>query len=241
MLKWLLGQDDTQNPKEWKQMFQVKIREEMAPFDVRFITIALGVAETELLGHTTSDYIKNNYKEEKKENDGKKYQWRCRAKGCRLTRSIRDGTFSSASRLSIQQLLDLMFYWSQGLDSHKHLRRHCNLASEHPGVIDGAGHVVEIDESSWTKRKYNRGRVIPNQWVFGSIDRDTRECFAVAVNRRDAATLLPVIQHYVRPVTTIYNDEWGAYISLKTNVNGYEHDTVKHSLHFVDPQTAVHT
>ncbi|CAF1496545.1 unnamed protein product [Didymodactylos carnosus] len=55
-----------------------------------------------------------------------KYQWRCRAKGCKLTRSIRDGTFFSASRLSIQQLLDLMFYWSQGLDSHER-RRHCNL------------------------------------------------------------------------------------------------------------------
>ncbi|CAF1599265.1 unnamed protein product [Didymodactylos carnosus] len=49
---------------------------------------------------------------------------------CKLTRSIRDGTFFSASRLPIQRLLDLMFYWLQGLDSHEHLRHHCNLASE---------------------------------------------------------------------------------------------------------------
>ena len=40
----------------------------------------------------------------------------------------------------------------------------------HPGVIN---HVVEIDESAWTKRKYNRGRRVSTQWVFGGIDRDT--------------------------------------------------------------------
>ncbi|CAF0929484.1 unnamed protein product [Didymodactylos carnosus] len=43
-----------------------QIREEAAPYNVRLITIAPGVVETELLGHTTSDEIKNNYKEWKK-------------------------------------------------------------------------------------------------------------------------------------------------------------------------------
>ncbi|CAF1281720.1 unnamed protein product [Didymodactylos carnosus] len=116
----LLGQGDTQDPKEWEQMIQVnvigvlngihavlpsmkerkhgtiinissvagrktypnhavycgtkfgvhaitdQIREEVAPFDVRLITIAPGVVETELLDHTTSDEIKNDYKERKK-------------------------------------------------------------------------------------------------------------------------------------------------------------------------------
>ncbi|CAF1282430.1 unnamed protein product [Didymodactylos carnosus] len=147
------------------------------------------------------------------------YHWRCRVKECRLTRSIRDGTFFANSKLEIQQVLDLMFYWSQGIDTHDFLRRHCKFASEstivdwknflrdtcaehflrHPGVIGGVGHVVEIDESAWTKRKYNRGRVVGNQWVFGGIDRDTRECFAVTVDRRDPRTLLPIIQQYVLP------------------------------------------
>ncbi|CAF1140742.1 unnamed protein product, partial [Didymodactylos carnosus] len=62
-------------------------------------------------------------------------------------------------------------------------------------LIGGVGHIVEIDESSWTKRKYNRGRAIGNQWVFGGTDRDTGECFAVTVDRRDAATLLPIIKY----------------------------------------------
>ncbi|CAF1373687.1 unnamed protein product, partial [Didymodactylos carnosus] len=115
-----------------------------------------------------------------------KYQWRCRSKGCKLTRSIRDGTFFSNSKLTIQQILDSIYYCSQGDDTHEHLRRHCNFSSEYPAEIGGVGHVVEIDESAWTKRKYNLGRVVQNQWIFGGIDKDTRECFAVTVDRRDA-------------------------------------------------------
>ncbi|CAF1582719.1 unnamed protein product, partial [Didymodactylos carnosus] len=146
-------------------------------------------------------------------------RWICKERSCRLTRSIRDGTFFSGSKLEMSQILDLMLFWSQGVDSHKFLRRHCGFASnstivdwknflcdvcaEHflrnPAVIGGVGHIVEIDESSWTKRKYNRGRAIGNQWVFGGTDRDTGECFAVTVDRRDATTLLPIIQQYVRP------------------------------------------
>ena len=53
----------------------------------------------------------------------------------------------------------------------------------HPTVIGGVGHIVEIDESAWTKRKYNQGRAVSTRWVFGrrGADRDTGECFAVLV------------------------------------------------------------
>ncbi|CAF0914041.1 unnamed protein product [Didymodactylos carnosus] len=163
------------------------------------------------------------------------YQWCCREKNCKLTRSIRDGTFFSNSKLEIQQILDLMYFWAHSLDTHHVLHRQCGLGSEwtivdwknflrdicaeyflrHPAMIGGVGHVVEIDESSWTKRKFNRGRVVQNQWVFGGIDRDTRECFAVLVERRDAATLLQIIQQYIRPGTPIFSDEWRAYNTLQ--------------------------
>lgn len=43
------------------------IREEVAPFNVRMITIAPGVVETELLDHTTSQTALNNYNEWKKQ------------------------------------------------------------------------------------------------------------------------------------------------------------------------------
>ena len=157
-----------------------------------------------------------------------------------------------------------MMYWSQGLDSHKFIKRNINILSDktivdwknficdlcvgyfirHRTIIGGVDHVVEIDESAWTKRKYNRGRQVGTQWVFGGIDRDTRECFAVLVDRRDATTLMPIIYQYVLPATTIYSDQWRAYNAINDDNNGrgrYIHQTVNHSINFVDPTTLVHT
>jgi NADP-dependent 3-hydroxy acid dehydrogenase YdfG len=47
--------------------FTEQIREEASSFDVRFITIAPGAVETELLSHTTSKEIVDGYNEWKKE------------------------------------------------------------------------------------------------------------------------------------------------------------------------------
>ncbi|CAF1947948.1 unnamed protein product [Rotaria magnacalcarata] len=137
----------------------------------------------------------------------------------------------STSKLAIRQVLDLTYFWAQQIDYHAFLRRPCKFGSEstivdwknfardlcderflrHPVVIGGPGHIVEIDESAWTKRKHNWRRLVSNQWVFGSIYRDTRECFAVLVDQRDAATLLSIIYQYIRAGTTIYSDQWVAY------------------------------
>ena len=128
-------------------------------------------------------------------NDG--WVWRCAT--CKSTKTIRHSTFFSNSKLEIRQILHLMCFWSQELDSHSFLRRHCKFVSEstivdwknfvrdicgeyflrHPAVIGGVGHIVEIDESGWTKRKYNRGRALSTRWVFGSVNRDTDECFVL--------------------------------------------------------------
>lgn len=43
--------------------------------------------------------------------------------------------------------------------------------------LGGPGVVFEIDEAKFGKRKYNRGRRIEGQWVFGGFDRTTKEIF----------------------------------------------------------------
>ena len=69
--------------------------------------------------------------------------------------------------------------------------------------IGGEGKVVQIDEIILGKRKYHRKHHVKGQWVFGGIESDSRECFLIAVEKTDEQTLLPVIQKWIRPGTTI--------------------------------------
>ncbi|KAJ8941988.1 hypothetical protein NQ314_010212 [Rhamnusium bicolor] len=41
--------------------------------------------------------------------------------------------------------------------------------------IRGPGIVVEIDEAKMVKRKYNRGRIIDGQWVFGDFELESKK------------------------------------------------------------------
>ncbi|CAF4075467.1 unnamed protein product [Rotaria sp. Silwood1] len=70
-------------------------------------------------------------------------------------------------------------------------------------VTLGPGHIVEIDESAFGKRKYNRGRLVKTQWEFDGVDIITRQCFLVEIEKKDAATSLPINQNYISPGTTI--------------------------------------
>lgn len=60
------------------------------------------------------------------------------------------------------------------------------------------------------------------------------------VEKRDAATLLPIIENVVRPGSIVYSDEWRAYRQIQPKL-GLQHETVNHSVNFVDPGTGVHT
>ena len=55
------------------------------------------------------------------------------------------------------------------------------------------------------------------------------------VPRRDAATLLPIIQRHVRPGTIIWSDEWAAYRRVQQLPSVSTHN------HSLDPVTGVHT
>lgn len=98
--------------------------------------------------------------------------------------------------------------------------------------IGGPGKIVQIDESKIGKRKYHKGHRVEGQWVFGGIENESRNSFIFTVEKRDEATLLPlIIKKWIPPGTKIVSDCWKAYTNLEKH--GYLHATVNHSKVFV--------
>ena len=105
--------------------------------------------------------------------------------------------------------------------------------------LGGDNIVVEIDEAKIGKRKYNKGRLVTGQWVFGGIERETKSLFIEPVPNRSSKTLLRVIQKWIKPDSTILSDCWKSYNCLYKK--GFQHFTVNHKMNFVDPDSGAHT
>ena len=182
------------------------------------------------------------------------FKWECRrrtnSKRHKVELSIRAGSWFEQSKMTLEEILKNCYWWCQELDLAQ-IRHELGLAT-HTGVdwdsfcrevceislmedsqsIGGEGKVVQIDESKFGKRKYHRGHHVEGQWVFGGIENDSRKCFLIAVEKRDEQTLLPIIQKWIKPGTTIISDCWKAYCNLEKH--GYTHRTVNHSIEFVN-------
>lgn len=113
------------------------------------------------------------------------------------------------------------------------------VADNSTGKLGGVGKTVEIDETLISRRKYNRGRIIKQTWVFGCFERESRKIFITPVVNRSAETLLGFIKNHIENGTTIISDCWKAYDLLSNE--GFTHLKVNHSLNFVDPISGAHT
>ena len=69
--------------------------------------------------------------------------------------------------------------------------------------IGGENRTVEIDESVFSKRKYNKGRMAMQKWVVGGIERESRKMFLIHMEKRDAKALTKVIKENVEKKTKI--------------------------------------
>ncbi|KCZ81666.1 hypothetical protein H312_00844, partial [Anncaliia algerae PRA339] len=183
----------------------------------------------------------------------KTFRWKCTR--CSKAVSIFEKTIFFNTKMELPQLLDLIYFWSRDLtqtkvkhelelnsqksicDWYKKLQKlsYVIMRDELNDKIGGPGHVVEIDESKFSKRKYQVGRIVMSPWVVGGIDINTKECFFVEVINRSADTLKRIILERIHPGTLIITDEWRGYWGLENM--GYFHLTVNHSENFVCPNT----
>ncbi len=186
----------------------------------------------------------------------KKNKFRCTHYLCDKQISVRTGTYFEGSNLLYSEIIDHI-YCSMTHMTQYEVNHEANMGSSSTGcnwavvianqpvkLIGGPGMTVEIDESHIRSRKYNRGRILKSEavWVFGGICRETGECFLAQCERRDANTLLPILQERVAPGTTIYSDMWPAYGGINNLPVGYEHWSVNHSENFIDPDDRnIHT
>uniref|UniRef100_A0A5S6Q3F2 DDE_Tnp_IS1595 domain-containing protein n=1 Tax=Trichuris muris TaxID=70415 RepID=A0A5S6Q3F2_TRIMR len=190
--------------------------------------------------------------------NGRHATWRCSRKVCRKEVTVRKGTWLEDTQLELRKVVMFLFFWSQERTSVKFCQRSLGMSKSasiewnssirqiisrsfprRQIVLGGPGRTVDVDESVFSKRKFNRGRYRPQQWVFGAVCRQTKECFMVPVPDRSSRTLLPLIRQHIASGSTIVSDEWRAYAALSSM--GYAHLRVNHSANFVDPRTGAHT
>ena len=74
------------------------------------------------------------------------------------------------------------------------------------GRIGGNNAIVEIDESKFGKRKYNRGHRVEGVWVVGAVERINKRIVLRYVEKRGGYTLTTSCKKYIKKETTIYSD-----------------------------------
>ncbi|KAI8516529.1 hypothetical protein Bbelb_051100 [Branchiostoma belcheri] len=95
-----------------------------------------------------------------------------------------------------------------------------------PIPMGGPNVILQMDESCFRKKpKYRRGQRPRPIWVFGIVRTDVRPAigYMTVVERRNVATLLPIIQRSVLPGSTVYSDEWAAYRNVENLPNVAHH------------------
>ncbi|KAI6658331.1 hypothetical protein LOD99_11091 [Oopsacas minuta] len=119
------------------------------------------------------------------------------------------GSFFESAHILLTELVEFLYFWANNLQTTAFLLKNLgwgehtitdwkNFLRElcveeflvNPQPIGGSGHNGEIDEPKFRHRKCSSGRMLSGQWVFGGIDRETKDIFMIPVQDRSAAPLV---------------------------------------------------
>jgi transposase-like protein len=183
----------------------------------------------------------------------------CTTRSCRKVISCLRNTFFSNSHLNLNETLLLGYLWLSGaqystaivlthhspntiVDYYSFFRQLvADSLDTEDWVIGGEGIVVEVDESKFGKRKYNRGKHVEGAWVIGGIERTPeRKFFVTVVENRNHQTIVDVLSKHILPNSIVHSDCWKGYCGISEKLN-VDHYTVNHEVGFVDNETGVHT
>jgi len=183
---------------------------------------------------------------------------RCTWKACKRIQSIWKGTIFERIRLKKWKILRIIELWMQKASKNlieyilgvnrKTIWRVMKAVSkqlvpsyyENVEKIGGSGEIVEIDESKFGKRKYNRGHCVDGVWILGAIEKSNRKrIILMIVDDRKKETLTEKLKDSIAEDSVLYTDGWKGYVDLSSHFK--DHKTVNHSKNFKDPKTGVHT
>lgn len=182
----------------------------------------------------------------------------CTAKFCKHRANIWKDTIFYLSKLNKTKILRILELWMQKAsynvisyvtrtDRKTIWRLMCKVSAllnakyyNNCPKIGGDNMIIEIDESKFGKRKYNRGHSVEGVWIFGMVERsEQRKIHLVAVDNRKAETLLTKLTNNIKNDSVIYSDCWKGY---KNVIHSFiDHLQVNHSKNFKDPITGTHT
>jgi transposase-like protein len=179
--------------------------------------------------------------------------------GCKKRYYIWENTIFQGSRASLIKKLQILDLWMNDL-KFKHIQYVLTLKNRKiiwrllekvsryliPNyekankLIGGKEIIVEVDESKFGKRKFQRGHHVEGVWVLGMVERtNERKIKLIVVDNRSKLTLEEKLSSSIHSESIIYTDGWKGYGGLGLLFRS--HKSVNHSLYFKDPVTEVHT
>ncbi|KCZ78676.1 hypothetical protein H311_00290 [Anncaliia algerae PRA109] len=183
---------------------------------------------------------------------------KCKWQKCKYQESLLKDTVFNNKKSPLTLILKIIELWCEELPIST-IAKGLSLSKKHVGriiakmgkklvanyyksleKIGGSNIIVEIDESKFGRRKYNKGHHVEGVWVIGCVERTAnKKIILQKVEKRNFLHINNFMTNFINNESIIYSDGWRGYNQAKSNFK--DHLTVNHSLTFVNKENNCHT